>query len=99
MNIHIIGGGNLGTALAIGLANFTKENAISVSRRNINHIRHLEPLGIVLSTDNKAGIEDAELIILSEKLYQVGGVLDEIKPFCKDKVVASDVTGLSLIEI
>ncbi len=96
MNIHIIGGGNLGTALAIGIASFTKGNKITVTRRNINHIRHLEPSGIVLSTDNKTGIEDAEIIILSVKPYQVDGVLDEIKPFCKDKVVASAVTGLSL---
>ncbi len=99
MNIHIIGGGNLGTALAIGIANFTKGNKITVTRRNINHIRHLEQLGIELSTDNKAGIEDSELIILSIKPYQVDGVLDEIRPFCKGKIVASAVTGLSLEEL
>jgi pyrroline-5-carboxylate reductase len=99
MNIHIIGGGNLGTALAIGIANFTKGNKITVTRRNINHIRHLEPLGIKLSTDNKAGIEDSELIILSIKPYQVDGVLDEISAFCKGKIVASAVTGLSLEEL
>lgn len=99
MNIHIIGGGNLGTAIAIGIANFTKGNKITVTRRNINHIRHLEPLGIELSTDNKAGIEDSELIILSIKPYQVDGVLDEIRPFCKGKILASAVTGLSLEEL
>jgi pyrroline-5-carboxylate reductase len=95
MNIHIIGGGNLGASVAIGLAKFSSSHNITVTRRNISKIKHLEALGVHLATDNTYQIEKADLIILTVKPYQVDLVLSEILPVIENKIIASAVTGLS----
>jgi pyrroline-5-carboxylate reductase len=96
MKVHIIGGGNLGVSIALGLAKFSKNNQITITRRNTSSILHLEKLGITVSTDNKHQIQDADIIILTIKPYQVNTVLTEILPVISNKVIASGVSGLSI---
>lgn len=95
MNIHIVGGGNLGASVAIGIAKFSKNNKITVTRRNTSKIQHLESLGITISADNTHQIQEADIIILTVKPYQVDLVLSEILPVINNKIIASAVTGLS----
>jgi pyrroline-5-carboxylate reductase len=96
MKIHIIGGGNLGVAIAIGIAKYTKKNQVTITRRNTESILYLEKEGITVSTDNKHQIQKADLIILTIKPYQVDAVLEEILPVIKNKIIASAVSGLSI---
>ena len=96
MNVHIIGGGNLGASIAIGIAKFTEGNQVTVTRRNTKSILHLEQLGVTVSTDNKHNIQDADIIILTIKPYQVDTVLAEILPAITNKTIASAVSGLSI---
>ena len=96
MNIHIIGGGNLGASVAIGLAKFSKNNRITVTRRTVGKIQHLTQLGITIATDNTHLIQEAEIIILTIKPYQVDVVLAEILPLINNKIIASAVSGLSI---
>ena len=74
MKVHIIGGGNLGVSIALGLARFSKDNQITITRRNTASILYLEELGVTVSTDNKHGIQEADVIILTIKPYQVNTV-------------------------
>ena len=39
IKVHIVGGGNLGVALAIGLSKFCSDAAVTVTRRNVEQIR------------------------------------------------------------
>lgn len=96
MNIHIIGGGNLGASVAIGLAKFSINNRITVTRRTVDKIQHLTEIGIRISTDNTHLIQEADIIILTIKPYQVDLVLAEILPLLNNKIVASAVSGLSI---
>jgi pyrroline-5-carboxylate reductase len=96
MKVHIIGGGNLGASIAIGIAKFTEGNQVTVTRRNTASILHLEQLGITVATDNKQSIQDADIIILTIKPYQVDTVLAEILPVIANKTIASAVSGLSI---
>ncbi|MFM6938973.1 MAG: pyrroline-5-carboxylate reductase, partial [Aquirufa sp.] len=96
MNVHIIGGGNLGASIAIGIAKFTESNQVTVTRRNTANILHLEQLGVTVSTDNKHHIQDADIIILTIKPYQVDTVLAEILPVITNKTIASAGSGLSI---
>jgi pyrroline-5-carboxylate reductase len=96
MKVHIIGGGNLGASIAIGIAKFTTGNQVTVTRRNTTSILHLEQLGITVSKDNKHNIQDADIIILTIKPYQVDTVLEEILPVIANKTIASAVSGLSI---
>ena len=96
MNVHIIGGGNLGASIAIGIAKFTTGNQVTVTRRNTTNILHLEPLGVTVSKDNKHNIQNADIIILTIKPYQVDTVLEEILPVIANKTIAYAVSGLSI---
>jgi pyrroline-5-carboxylate reductase len=96
MKVHIIGGGNLGASIAIGIAKFTEGNQVTVTRRNTKSILHLEQLGVTVSTDNKQNIQDADIVILTIKPYQVDTVLAEILPAIANKTIASAVSGLSI---
>ena len=96
MKVHIIGGGNLGVSIALGLVRFSNENQITITRRNTASILYLEELGVTVSTDNKHNIQEADVIILTIKPYQVATVLTEILPVIANKVIASAVSGLSI---
>ena len=96
MKIHIIGGGNLGVAIAIGISKYSSGNQVTITRRNTESILYLEQQGITVSSDNKFQIQDADIIILTIKPYQVDVVLEEILPSIKNKIIASAVSGLSI---
>ena len=96
MKVHIIGGGNLGVSIALGLSKFSQDNQVTVTRRNTSSILYLEKLGVTVSTDNKYQIQDADIIILTIKPYQVNTVLAEILPVISNKIIASAVSGLSI---
>ena len=96
MKVHIIGGGNLGVSTGKGIAKFSKTNEVTVTRRHTASILYLEDLGVRVATDNKLGIQEADVIILTIKPYQVDTVLAEILPVISNKVIASGVSGLSI---
>jgi pyrroline-5-carboxylate reductase len=96
VKIHIIGGGNLGVALAIGLSKFSPNSRITVTRRNIQQIRFLESQDIRVSSDNTSEIEQADIILLTVKPYQIDVVLQEILPHISNKTIFSAVSGLSI---
>lgn len=96
MKVHIIGGGNLGSSIAIGISKFSQENQVTITRRNTSNILYLEKLGITVSSNNTHEIQDADVIILTIKPYQVDLVLAEILPMISDKTIASAVSGLSI---
>jgi pyrroline-5-carboxylate reductase len=98
--IAIIGGGNLGTAIAEGLikSGFTLPGHIMVTKRNISTIKHLEKKGLLVSDDNKEAVRYADLIILAVKPFQVSSVLESLKVELKEKthLLLSVVTGVSI---
>lgn len=96
MKVHIIGGGNLGVSIALGLSKFSKNNQITITRRNTSSIMHLKQSGIIVSTDNTLHIQEADLIILTVKPYQVDTVLTEILPKITNKIIASAVSGVDI---
>lgn len=96
MKVHIIGGGNLGVSIALGLSKFSKNNQITITRRNTSSIMHLEKSGIIVSTNNTLDIQEADLIILTVKPYQVDTVLTEILPKITNKIIASAVSGVDI---
>jgi pyrroline-5-carboxylate reductase len=99
MNIHIIGGGNLGVAIALGITSHTQNNSVTITRRNTESIQHLTQKGITVSNSNTAAIQKADLIILTIKPHQVATVLQEITPFVANKILASAVSGVTIESI
>ncbi len=101
--IAIIGGGNLGTAMAEGLVNsaFSKPENIIVTKRNTTTLSSLASKGVIISNNNLEAVTKASWIILAIKPFQIKEVLEEIKPMLnKDKhVLISVVTGVWINEI
>jgi len=101
--IAIIGGGNLGTAIAEGLvkSGFTLPGHIMVTRRNIAGLKGLEEKGILASDDNTAAVHFADLVVLAVKPFQVGDVLKAIKTDLDPKrhLLCSVITGITLSDI
>lgn len=81
--IAIIGGGNLGAAMAEGLINsgFILPNHLIVTVRNIAALKSLEERGVMVSNDNTEAVKYADWIVLAVKPFQVKEVLTQIQPF------------------
>lgn len=100
--IAIIGGGNLGTAIAEGLikSGFVQPEHIIITKRNIRTLRHLEEKGILISSDNKEAVRYADLVLLCIKPFQVNDVLLEVKDqLHASHVIVSAMTGVSIEQI
>jgi pyrroline-5-carboxylate reductase len=95
MTIHIIGGGNLGVALAIGISKYTSEKTV-ITRRNFTQIQYLEGENVMVSSNNLHQIQEADIIILTVKPYQVDAILTEILPHISNTIIASAVSGYNL---
>src|SRR6516165_10571422 len=100
--IVIIGGGNLGTAIAQGLtkSGFIQPQHIIITKRNVATLKHLEEEGIMVSNNNKEAVQYAELVLLCVKPFQVNDVMEEIKDVLSDKhVLVSVVTGVTIEQL
>lgn len=100
--IAIIGGGNLGTAIAEGLvkSGFTLPEHIMVTKRNIRTIQHLEEKGILVGDNNSEAVKYADLVVLAVKPFQVADVIDGIKKdLTSHHLLVSVVTGITIEEL
>ena len=98
--IAIIGGGNLGMAIAEGLiqSGFVSPKHILITKRNLQTLNHLERQGVLVSDKNEEAVRYADLVILAVKPFQVNDILSSLKAeFRADKqLLVSVVTGISI---
>jgi pyrroline-5-carboxylate reductase len=101
--IAIIGGGNLGTAIAEGLiqSGFALPKHILITKRNTQTLHGLERKGVLVSDKNEEAVRYADLVILAVKPFQVNDILSSLKKeFQGDKhVLVSVVTGISIAHL
>jgi len=100
--IAIIGGGNLGSAIAEGLlaSKFCKSADITITKRNIETLGKLKEKGVKVTSDNNEAVQNSELIILAVKPYQVNDVLNGFKKILSaKKILVSVVTGVLIADI
>ncbi|MCW5910485.1 MAG: pyrroline-5-carboxylate reductase [Cyclobacteriaceae bacterium] len=101
--IAIIGGGNLGTAIAEGLlkSGFATPAQITVTRRNTERLAALKEAGVTVTSNNQEAIENNDVIIVALKPYNVKEVLEELKQSfdAGRHIVISVVTGISLKDL
>ncbi|MET0391626.1 MAG: pyrroline-5-carboxylate reductase [Chitinophagaceae bacterium] len=94
--IAIIGGGNLGGAIAEGLlaSGFSLPGDITITRRNLAALQPLKDKGLVITSDNGAAVKKSDVIILAVKPFQASEVLSGIKKdLTSRKMLISVVTG------
>jgi pyrroline-5-carboxylate reductase len=97
--ITIIGGGNLGGAVAFGLIKSKQilPSALTVSDRYSTVLKKFQEQGAITTDDNKEAVKSAYIIILAIKTYQAKEISEEINPFLNSKqILISAVAGLGL---
>lgn len=97
--IAIIGCGNLGTAIAEGLAISDKidSSKLTATRRRLKKIEHLRDKGISISSDNVEAAKEADIIIVAVEPQQMETVLDQMRDVLTgNQLLISVATGISL---
>jgi pyrroline-5-carboxylate reductase len=101
--IAIIGGGNLGSAIAEGLikSKFVKAEDIVITRRNIEQLLPLKELGAKITSDNRQAITESDVIIVALKPYNVREILEGLKDAFDPSrhIIISVVTGILLKDL
>jgi len=101
--ICIIGGGNLGTAIARGLVacGHYQLEAVTITRRSRQSLEGLRQEGFATTTDNVAAIEDAALIVIAVRPKQMDAVLNELSGHLdpSNQVVVSTVSDVQIADI
>jgi pyrroline-5-carboxylate reductase len=98
-DIGIIGGGNLGRSIAMGLLFSEKIQAsnITVTRRKIHLIEDLKSKGIKVSSNNIDAVKGKKVMIIAVEPHQAEKVLKEIKPeLSENQILISVVTGVKI---
>lgn len=101
--IAIIGGGNLGTAIAEGLisSGFIKAEDILITKRNTSTVKHLTDKGVNVSSNNEDALDFADYILFAVKPFQIKEVLVKLKSKLvpgKHKII-SVITGVWIKEM
>jgi pyrroline-5-carboxylate reductase len=104
MKIAILGVGNLGYSIAMGLltqSDFKVKN-LYLTKRNVTSLEKWSNLqNVKVSTDNKKAVRFSDIVIIAVQPKQLQGVLEEIKELINPKrhTIISVVTGRKIDEI
>ncbi len=96
--VAIIGGGNIGVALARGLVNSGDYCAseVIVTRRRESKLNFLKPEGYQVTDNNTIAVANAPTVVLAVLPQQINTVLDEINDGLTDRhLIVSVVSGVS----
>lgn len=93
-HVAVIGAGNMGGAVALGLHRFAPEITLTVTTAHPQTLEPYAKLGIRTSDSNRQAAEEADVIILGVKPWLVEPVLREIAPALAGKAVLSLAAGI-----
>lgn len=102
LKIAILGGGNIGLALAKGLvkSGTYQPEQITITRRNLGALQPYALQGFNVTSDNNAAIKSADIIVLGILPQQLNGLLAEIKnDVSESQLIISLVTGVSIQDV
>ena len=101
--VAILGGGNLGGAIARGFATsrFVEPGNVAVTRRRVELLADLAAEGFYTLADNREAIDGANVVILCVQPQQMEDLLDGVAPTldARRQVVISTATGVSIADI
>lgn len=99
----IIGGGNIGSSIAMGIikSGFFKKEEVVVSEKKAARIEFLQSKNIETTTDNIEAVKNTEVLLIAIKPNETENLLNEIKVHLKTNkhILLSVVTGFNLHKI
>lgn len=99
--IAILGGGNLGQAIASGLLseNFTPSDVV-ITRHKTELLQSFKDQGVHITSNNIKAVANAQIVIIAVKPYRIAEVLQEVKSvLTADKLLISVVSDFSIAQI
>ena len=101
--IAILGGGNLGRALAMGWtdSNYCSPSQIHITRRNAEKLTYFAEAGFQVGSDNAAAVAASDLIVIAVQPQQITELLEQIAPSidpARHRVI-SVVSGVSIRQL
>lgn len=101
--VAVLGGGNLGGAIARGFATsgFVAPGNVAVTRRRVELLADLAAEGFHTLSDNREAVQGADVVILCVQPQQMEALLDVVAPALdtRRRVVISTATGMSIADI
>ena len=101
--LAILGGGNLGSAIARGLvhAGLAGEGEITITRRTLKALEPLTQAGFRTTSDNAAAVQAADTVIVAVRPKQLNPVLSEIAGSLDPArhILVSTVTDVTIEDI
>lgn len=102
-NIAILGGGNIGIAIARGLvkAGVRQARQIIVTRRKLDALISLQDEGIQISSNNLEAVGKSQVVILAVRPLQIASLIAEIREVLDPAIhtLMSVASGVSIAEI
>ncbi len=100
--IAIIGVGNMGGSIALGLvkSGFVLATDIFVADKKDATLEKMKALGVNAFHNNLEAAKNADVVIVAVKPYHIEGVITELKPvLAADKILISIVAGVGIDEL
>jgi len=101
--LAILGGGNLGQALAKGWAEsgLLKARHVHITRRQVSKLESLSKAGFRCSSDNAQAALESDVVVLAVQPGQLEDVMSEISPVLEAgrHTVVSTITGVTIDRI
>lgn len=101
--VAILGGGNIGSAIANGLltSKLFPAGNITITRRRVELLADFVKQGVKVSDNNLNAVKESEILIIAVTPQQLNSLMTEIKPGVDPKkhIIISIVSGASINEI
>ena len=94
--IAIIGGGNMGYALAVGLINCDAAYTITVADPLQSQLRRFDSLAVRTTQDNRVAVQSADVVVLAVKPQVIAAVLPVLHHLPQNALVVSIAAGTTL---
>lgn len=100
MKAAFIGVGNMGGALAKAASKSLGANRVMVSNRTYEKAEQLSrEIGCRAFQTNREAVREADCIFLCVKPKQIHGLIQELRPELKEKILVSVAAGITLAEL
>ena len=99
MKITIIGAGNMGGAIARALAvSDISDLEITCTVRSAEKLERLSRAGFIATSDNRAAVKNADVVIFAVKPWLMEAVVRDVAPFMdlSNQIVASVAAGVTV---
>jgi pyrroline-5-carboxylate reductase len=101
--IAILGGGNLGRALAMGWTEtgYCPADRIRITRRHPEKLAYFAEVGFRIGSDNREAVAESDIIVLAVQPQQVADLLEEISPAidpARHRII-SVISGVSIRQL